>query len=135
MSLDAALTNVQKSVPDCVAAGFVDMKSGMLIGVKTVDSPTVRVCFDTGHANCVGRPVKMWREARSFIITMHVHDNDGNADAIRKQLIEGVELAKHLGYAILIGHVYNPAIITVLEEIYPTLESQGVRVTFLSELL
>jgi len=38
MSLDAALTNVQKSVPDCVAAGFVDMKSGMLIGVKTVDS-------------------------------------------------------------------------------------------------
>ena len=38
MSLDAALTNVQKSVPECVAAGFVDMKSGMLIGVKTVDS-------------------------------------------------------------------------------------------------
>jgi len=38
MSLDAALTNVQKTVPECVAAGFVDMKSGMLIGVKTVDS-------------------------------------------------------------------------------------------------
>ena len=62
-------------------------------------------------------------------------DNDGSADAIRKQLIDGVELAKHQGYAILIGHVYNPAIITVLEEIYPTLEGQGVRVTFLSELL
>jgi hypothetical protein len=37
MSLDVALTNVQKSVPDCVAAGFVDMKTGMLLGVKTID--------------------------------------------------------------------------------------------------
>ncbi len=38
MNLDTALANVQKSVPECVAAGFVDMKTGMLLGVKTVDS-------------------------------------------------------------------------------------------------
>lgn len=38
MSLDAALSNVTQNVPECVAAGFVDMKSGMLIGVRTVDS-------------------------------------------------------------------------------------------------
>jgi hypothetical protein len=36
--LDTALANVQRSVPECVAAGFVDMKTGMLLGVKTVDS-------------------------------------------------------------------------------------------------
>ena len=29
---------MQKNVPDCVAVGFVDMKTGMLLGVKTVDS-------------------------------------------------------------------------------------------------
>lgn len=29
---------MQKSVPECVAAGLVDMKTGMLLGVKTVDS-------------------------------------------------------------------------------------------------
>lgn len=38
MSLDAALTNVQRTVPECLATGFVDMKTGMLLGVKTVDS-------------------------------------------------------------------------------------------------
>jgi hypothetical protein len=36
--LDTALANAQKAVPECVAAGFVDMKTGMLLGAKTVDS-------------------------------------------------------------------------------------------------
>jgi len=38
MSLDTALSAVQKGVPECVAVGFVDMKTGMLLGVRTVDS-------------------------------------------------------------------------------------------------
>jgi hypothetical protein len=38
MGLDQELANLQKAVPDCVAAGFVDIKTGMLLGVKTVDS-------------------------------------------------------------------------------------------------
>jgi hypothetical protein len=38
MSLDDELATAQKSVPECVATGFVDMKSGMLLGIKTVDS-------------------------------------------------------------------------------------------------
>lgn len=38
MSLDQELANMQKVVPECVAAGFVDMKTGMLLGIKTVDS-------------------------------------------------------------------------------------------------
>lgn len=38
MSLDSALAQVQQNVPDCVAVGFVDMKTGMLLGIKTVDS-------------------------------------------------------------------------------------------------
>jgi len=38
MSLDAALSKAQTSVPECVAAGYVDMSTGMLLGVKTVDS-------------------------------------------------------------------------------------------------
>jgi len=52
--------------------------------VETVGSPTVRVCFDTGHANCVGRPVRTWQKAEPYIITMHVHDNDGSADQHRE---------------------------------------------------
>jgi len=38
MSVDAALAAAQKDIPECVAAGYVDMVSGMLLGVKTVDS-------------------------------------------------------------------------------------------------
>ena len=38
MALDTALAKAQQAVPECVAAGFVDMSTGMLLGVKTVDS-------------------------------------------------------------------------------------------------
>lgn len=38
MSLDNALNNAAASVPECVAAGYVDVASGMLLAVKTVDS-------------------------------------------------------------------------------------------------
>lgn len=38
MSLDQALANAISSVPECVAGGYVDLASGMLLGVKTVDS-------------------------------------------------------------------------------------------------
>ncbi len=36
--LDNALANVQTQVPECIASGYVDMSTGMLLGVKTVDS-------------------------------------------------------------------------------------------------
>lgn len=38
MSLDKALNQAQTDIPECVATGYVDMVSGMLLGVKTVDS-------------------------------------------------------------------------------------------------
>ena len=38
MSIDKALAAAQAEIPECVAAGYVDMASGMLLGVKTIDS-------------------------------------------------------------------------------------------------
>jgi hypothetical protein len=38
MSFDAAIKKAQTSVPECVAVGYVDMATGMLLGVNTVDS-------------------------------------------------------------------------------------------------
>jgi predicted regulator of Ras-like GTPase activity (Roadblock/LC7/MglB family) len=38
VSLDKSLNEMMKSVPECIAAGWVDMNTGMLLGVKTVDS-------------------------------------------------------------------------------------------------
>lgn len=38
MSLDNALQKAAQAVPECVAVGYVDMGTGMLLGVKTIDS-------------------------------------------------------------------------------------------------
>ena len=38
MSLDNALQKAVTAVPECVAAGYVDLSSGMLLGIKSVDS-------------------------------------------------------------------------------------------------
>lgn len=38
MSLNSAARAVAKSIPECMAAGFVDAKTGTLLGMKTVDS-------------------------------------------------------------------------------------------------
>ena len=43
MSLDKALAQAQADVPECVASGYVDMATGMLLGVKTVDSHPTEV--------------------------------------------------------------------------------------------
>lgn len=38
MSFDDALNQAASTVPECVAAGYVDVSSGMLLSLKTVDS-------------------------------------------------------------------------------------------------
>src|SRR5512146_206370 len=38
MSLDTVLAKVQQEIPECVAVGYVDMTTGMLLGAKTLDS-------------------------------------------------------------------------------------------------
>lgn len=43
MSLDSELQKAMSGVPECVAIGYVDMESGMLLGVKTVDSHPAEV--------------------------------------------------------------------------------------------
>lgn len=36
--LDNALSSAQATLPECIASGYVDMSTGMLLAVKTVDS-------------------------------------------------------------------------------------------------
>lgn len=43
MSLDKALQTAVAAIPECVAAGYVDLSTGMLLGVKTVDSHPAEV--------------------------------------------------------------------------------------------
>lgn len=38
MSMDSVLKRCMTEIPGCVASGIVDMQTGMLLGVRTVDS-------------------------------------------------------------------------------------------------
>lgn len=38
MSLDKAVADAMKTIPECLAGGYVDMSSGLLLSIKTVDS-------------------------------------------------------------------------------------------------
>lgn len=38
MSLEKALATAQTALPECVAVGYIDMSTGMLLSVKTTDS-------------------------------------------------------------------------------------------------
>ncbi|MEJ2362476.1 MAG: hypothetical protein P8Z75_13870 [Gammaproteobacteria bacterium] len=38
MSVELALQKAITEIPECVAAGYVDLSTGMLLGIKTVDS-------------------------------------------------------------------------------------------------
>ena len=42
-NLDAALQGAIASVPECLAAGYIDLTSGMLLGIKSVDSQPAEV--------------------------------------------------------------------------------------------
>ncbi len=71
MSLDTALTKSQQAIPECVAAGYVDMSTGMLLGVKTVDSHPQEVLdlvaaatADLFQGQSVTASEKMFRKAR-----------------------------------------------------------------------
>lgn len=36
--LEAALSMAQSQIPECIASGYVDMSTGMLLAIRTVDS-------------------------------------------------------------------------------------------------
>lgn len=38
MSLETTIKNVQRTVPECLAVGTVDITNGMLLSIRTVDS-------------------------------------------------------------------------------------------------
>ncbi|HJL01857.1 MAG TPA: hypothetical protein RMH85_10910 [Polyangiaceae bacterium LLY-WYZ-15_(1-7)] len=71
MSLENALAQAQGSIPECVAAGYVDMSTGMLLGVKTVDSHPQEVLdlvaaatADLFQGQSVSTIEKMFRRSR-----------------------------------------------------------------------
>ncbi len=42
-NLESALQSAISSIPECLAAGYIDLTSGMLLGIKSVDSQPTEV--------------------------------------------------------------------------------------------
>lgn len=48
--------------------------------IEKFNSPYLGVCFDTGHANLTGRFKEEFLILKDKILTLHIHDNDGERD-------------------------------------------------------
>ena len=73
MSFDNALNTAATSVPECVAAGYVDVVSGMLLAIKTVDSHPRQVIdllaaatADLFNGDSVSMIERMFKKARGL---------------------------------------------------------------------
>jgi hypothetical protein len=73
MSLDAKLSALVNTIPECVGAGYVDIGSGMLLSIKTVDSHpgdvinlVAAATADLFAGSNVSTIEKMFRKARGI---------------------------------------------------------------------
>lgn len=78
MSLEIAIEKAVASVPECVAAGYVDMATGMLLGAKTTDSQPVDAldliaasAADLFQGANVSSIEKMFKDARGITDENH----------------------------------------------------------------
>lgn len=71
--LDAAIQQAVSAVPECLSAGYVDLSSGMLLSVKTIDSHPREILdlvaaatADLYQGTNVSMVEKLWRQARGL---------------------------------------------------------------------
>jgi sugar phosphate isomerase/epimerase len=62
---------------------FEDDSESLRLLMEAMDSKYFGICFDTGHFNLFSRtPLEEWlRQLKLYIIELHLHDNNRNADA------------------------------------------------------
>lgn len=77
-ALDKALQEAIKEIPECVAGGYVDMETGMLLGVKTVESHPQEVLelvaaatADLFQGKTVSEIERLWNKARGIQSSAH----------------------------------------------------------------
>jgi hypothetical protein len=76
--INTAISQAAASVPDCVAAGYVDVASGLLLSIKTVDSHPSEVIdllaaatSDLFQGNNVVAVENMFKKSRGVDSTRH----------------------------------------------------------------
>jgi len=104
MSLDKAITAAMATVPECLAAGYVDMSTGMLLAVKTVDSHPSEVLdlvaaatADLFQGTNVTAIEKMFKKTRGVADDGHHYFNEiyVNSDNLIHVFLRGKRYNEH----------------------------------------
>ena len=103
--LDSALQTALASVPECVAAGYVDLTTGMLLGIKTVDSHPKEILellaaatSDMFQGSNVSMIEKMFKKARGLKDDGHHYFNEMvvNSDNLLHVFLRGQKNEEHV---------------------------------------
>jgi hypothetical protein len=103
--LDGALQTAISTVPECVAAGYVDLSTGMLLGIKTVDSHPQEVLellaaatSDMFQGSNVTTIEKMFKKTRGLKDDGHHYFNEMvvNSDNLIHVFLRGQKNEEHV---------------------------------------
>jgi hypothetical protein len=103
--LDSALQKAIAGVPECVAAGYVDLTTGMLLGIKTVDSHPQEVLellaaatSDLFQGSNVQTIEKLFKKARGLQDDGHHYFNEMviNSDNLIHIFVRGKNNDEHV---------------------------------------
>jgi hypothetical protein len=103
--LDNALQAAISSVPECVAAGYVDLSTGMLLGIKTVDSHPQEILellaaatSDMFQGSNVTTIEKMFKKTRGLKDDGHHYFNEMvvNSDNLIHVFLRGQKNEEHV---------------------------------------
>lgn len=61
-------------------SGYVATNEQLLSFVADYDCPSVGICYDSGHAHLVDDAAAVLRALSPYVVTVHLHDNDGTSD-------------------------------------------------------
>lgn len=76
----AEKVGVKLALENMLPAHLGDDPDELLDFIYAIDSPWLRICFDTGHAHVSGDVRQSFEKFKDLIITFHVQDNDSTRD-------------------------------------------------------
>jgi len=133
MSLDQSLNAAISQIPECLAGGYVDLESGMLLAVKTVDSHPDEVMdllaaatADLFQGNSVTLIENIFKKARGQVGDMHHYFQEiiVNSDNLIHVFMRGKKNEGHVACFVCRKSANMGMVLTKARQMMPTLESE-----------
>ena len=109
MSLDTVLNKIQQTVPECLAVGYVDMTTGMLLGVRTLDSHPAEVLELVAAATA-----DLFQGSNVTAIESMFKKSRGLADDDHHYFQEIIVMSDNLLHIFLRGSKYDNQVLTIV---------------------